>query len=388
MKILENANIYIVAGATSGIGKAMSTVIEGDYYPIGGRNISTLAEIAQTANKKGFFIPGNLFEEGTSAYDFFINELSKVENRCVVQLFSSIDMDSIPVEEDGTTIEDYFDPRNGKRWSSEITIEERHDIRVSMADSQILFWKKMLENLLKRESSEPLIIVYSNSIISKFYENHSLRKHSQYGRLKNTITQLVEEYSEKLKEKNVFVKNILLGLIDTPMFNNRGNLSAERTKKMLEILAPNIPLGGEEMEAGELLQPNDVAEFLYMVGNIYPQAIPTNINLFDKKHLNIEKLMQDFRDKKNNINKLINKNIIQREKGIVELNKNAIDFLIQLRKDSLNQYYDKNKENKKIKESRLRNNISIGEKIVSKLSYEVSIDKFLDTCFRLEGNYP
>ena len=388
MKILENGNIYIVAGATSGIGKAMSKVIEGEYYPIGGRNISTLGQIAQTANKKGFFIPGNLFEEGTSAYNFFINELSKFESRCVVQLFSSIDMDSIPVEEDGEIIEDYYDPRDGKKWNPIVTFEERRNIRIHMADSQILFWKIFLESLLERESREPLIIVCSNSIISKFYENHSVRGHSQYGRLKNSITQVIEEYSEKLKEKNVFIKNILLGLIDTPMFNDRGRLSAERTKRMAETLAPNIPIGGEEMEVEEPLQPDDVAEFLYMIGNIYPQAIPSNINLFHKKHFNIEKLMKDFRDKKNNINKLINKNIIQRERGIVELNENTVNFLIQLRKDSLSHYYNKHKENKKIKEKRLKNNIYIGEKIVSELSYEISSDKFFDTCLRLEGNYP
>ena len=388
MKILENGNTYIVAGATSGIGKAMSNVIEGDYYPVGGRNITTLGEIAQTANKKGFFIPGNLFEEGTSAYNFFVNELSKLESRCVVQLFSSIDMDAIPIEENGEIIEDYYDPRSGQKWDDAILMKERNNIRIAMADSQILFWKNFLESLLSRESQEPLIIICSNSIISKFYENHSFRGHSQYGRLKNTITQLIEEYSDQLRAKNVFIKNILLGLIDTPMFKDRGSLSAERTKRIVEAVAPNIPLGGEEIEAKEPLNPNDVAEFLYMVGNIYPQAIPVNINLFNKKHLNIEKLMRDFRNKKNNINKLIHKNIFKRERDIIELDENAMNFLIQLRKDSLTNYYKEHKENKRVKESRLKNNIYTAEKIVSGLSYEVSADKFFDTCLRLEGNYP
>jgi len=389
MSILENGDTtYIVAGATSGIGKAMGSVIEGDYYPIGGRNIETLAEVASDANKRGFFIPGNLFEEGTSAYNFFIYELVKLENRSVVQLFSSIDMDAIPIEEDGVIVEDYFDPRNGKKWDSSISKKEREEIRVLMADSQILFWEKLLESLLERESSKPLTIIYANSIISKFYENHSFRGHSQYGRLKNSITQLISEYSEKLKEKNVFIKNILLGLIDTPMFNDRGVLSAERTKKIVEAVAPNIPLGGEEIEAKELLSPVEVAEFLYMIGNIYPEAIPININLFHKKHLNLEKLMKNFRDKKNSMNRLINKNIIEAEKGIIELNKNSITFLIELRKESLMDYYTENKENKRVKESRLKNNIVVGEKIVSRLPYRLSRDKFFETCLRLEGNYP
>jgi len=389
MNILENSDrTYIVAGATSGIGKAIGSVIEGDYYPVGGRNIDTLAEVANNANKKGFFIPGNLFEEGTSAYNFFIHELAKLENGCVIQLFSSLDMDAIPKEENGEIIEDYFDPRNGKKWDSLISKEERDEIRQNMADSQILFWKRVLESLLLRESFQPLIIIYSNSIISKFYENHAVRGHSQYGRLKNTITQLIEEYSEKLKEKNVFIKNILLGLIDTPMFNDRGYISAQRTKKMAEILAPNIPLGGERIEVKEPLNPNDVAEFLYMIGNIHPNAIPANINLFNKRHFNIEQLMKDFRDKKNNLNRLINKNITEIERGVIELDKHSIAFLMQLRKDSLMNYYRSHKENKRVKESKLKNNIVIGEKIISKLSPKISRDKFVETCLRLEGNYP
>jgi len=388
MKILENGNLYIIAGATSGIGKAMSQVVDGEYYPVGGRNIDTLSKIAESANKKSFCIPGDLFEEGTPAYNFFIYELAKLDSRCVVQLFSSIDMDAIPIEENGKIIEDYFDPRNGKKWDDNITFEERQSIRIEMADSQILFWKRLLENLLTRESSEPLLLVYSNSIISKFYENHSLKKHSQYGRLKNIITQLIEEYAERLKEKNVFIKNILLGLIDTPMFNNRGNLSAQRTKKMLETLAPNIPLGGEKMEASEPLNPNEVAEFLYMIGNIYPPALPINIKLFDKKHFNIEILMKEFRDKKKSINRLINKNIMQRENGMIELDDNATSFLIQLRKDSLTNYFNKHKENRRVKESRLKNNIYVAEKIVAKLPSKVSIDEFLNIGLRLEGNYP
>jgi|GEM_PF-4198245 len=79
MRMLENGNIYIVAGATSGIGKAIGEIIEEDYYPVGGRNLETLAEIATSANRKEFFIPGNLFEKGTSAYNFLLRSYQNIK---------------------------------------------------------------------------------------------------------------------------------------------------------------------------------------------------------------------------------------------------------------------------------------------------------------------
>ena len=388
MGILKK-NIYVVSGATSGIGKAIGKFIERDYYPIGGRNISSLAEIATTANKKEFFIPGNLFKQGTSAYDFFINSFGKQNYYGVIQLFSSIDMDPIPVVKNGIIIDDYYDPRNGKKWNSSISIEMRKKIRVEMADNQIFFWKNFLESLLTRTTKEPLVIIYANSIIAKLYENHSIKTHSEYGRLKNAINKLIEEYNERLESKNVYIKNILLGVIDTPMFNNRGELSAIRTKKLLKAIAPNFPINGEEITITEPLNPDEVAQYLYKIGNIYPKATPSKINLFHPKHFNIELLMRNFLHKKNNIvRKVVNRHIIHKEKNIVLINEDVKSFLIKLREESLMKYYKENQENKKVKEAKLKNNLISGRKIIETLSLETSTDSFLDTCLRLEGNYP
>lgn len=388
MKMLEKGTMYIVAGATSGIGKAIGEIIEEDYYPIGGRNIETLADIAIEANRKGFFIPGNLFQEGSSAYNFFVDELFKYKQHGVVQLYASIDMDPIPIEENGCIIEDYYDPRDGKKWNHAITTKEKRAIRKAMADEQIVFWKRFLESLLKRDSSEPLVIIYANSIISKFYENHAIRRYSEYGRLKNTITQLIEEYSERLEKRNIFIKNILLGIIDTPMFINRGAISAERTKKLIGLLAPNIPLAGEEIEVTELLNPKEVAAFLYRLGAIYLKATPSNINLFQTKHLDIDKMMREFIQTRHKITKLIVRNIEKKENNVVVLDENVKQFLLRLREESLTNYYEQHSKNRKIKERKLRDNLIIGERIVSTLSPEVSSDVFLDICVRFEGNYP
>ena len=390
MAILEKDDIYIVAGATSGIGKVIGEFIKSDYYPIGGRNIQTLAEIASTANKKEFFIPGNLFDQESPVYNFFMEELSQKDYGGILQLFASIDMDPIPVEENGVIINDYYDPRSGQKWTDGISKEERKQIRREMADNQILFWKSFLEGLVKRESKKTLVIIYTNSIISKFYETHSLKGHSEYGRLKNTITKLIEQYREELEKKNVFIKNVILGVIDTPMFTNRGELSAVKTQKILEVVAPNFPLNGEEITITKPLNAKQVAKFLYDIGNIYPKAIPNKINLFHEKHLDIDALMVEFARKKTDLVKLIrDKHLVNQEKNTVVVDERVKEFLIQLRRDSLKSYYEKNKKrNGRIREEKLKNNITVGKKIVEMLSPQLSTETFLNTCLRLEGNYP
>nr|MCH9740327.1 hypothetical protein [Campylobacterota bacterium] len=186
-----------------------------------------------------------------------------------------------------------------------------------------------------------------------------------------------------------YIKNILLGVIDTPMFNNRGELSAIRTKKLLKAIAPNFPINGEEITITEPLNPDEVAQYLYKIGNIYPKATPSKINLFHPKHFNIELLMRNFLHKKNNIvRKVVNRHIIHKEKNIVLINEDVKSFLIKLREESLMKYYKENQENKKVKEAKLKNNLISGRKIIETLSLETSTDSFLDTCLRLEGNYP
>jgi hypothetical protein len=83
-------------------------------------------------------------------------------------------------------------------------------IREKMADEQIDFFNNMFGALANgRVKQEPLVLVVTNSIISKFKESHSFH-HSQYGRLKQRIGQLCEEYAPVLEMKNIYVKNILL----------------------------------------------------------------------------------------------------------------------------------------------------------------------------------
>jgi hypothetical protein len=83
-------------------------------------------------------------------------------------------------------------------------------IRTIMADEQIAFFDNMFQSLANgSEKEEPLVIVVTNSIISKFKESHSF-SHSQYGRLKQRIGQLCEEYAPTLETKNIYIKNVLL----------------------------------------------------------------------------------------------------------------------------------------------------------------------------------
>jgi S-adenosylmethionine:diacylglycerol 3-amino-3-carboxypropyl transferase len=101
-----------------------------------------------------------------------------------------------------------------------------------MANEQINFWRTLLEKLCSRQSMKTITLVFVNSVIAKYYESSIISKGSEYGRLKNEISKMIEEYRPQLEAKNVFVKNVFLGITKTPMFDNRGDISAYRTGKV------------------------------------------------------------------------------------------------------------------------------------------------------------
>jgi len=127
-------------------------------------------------------------------------------------------------------------------WKKWITSKQKRIIRENLAQKQINFYRNLFEKLLRRDPTESLTLVFTNSIISKFYELPSFcweGSRSEYGRLKNEITKLIWEYSERLKEKNVYIKNVTLGVVDTPMFKKRGKKSEiksiERSFRFLQV---------------------------------------------------------------------------------------------------------------------------------------------------------
>jgi len=75
-------------------------------------------------------------------------------------------------------------------------------------------------------------LVFANSVIAKYFESIFISRSSEYGRLKNEVSKMIEEYRQRLEEKNVFVKNIFLGITDTPMFSKRGPISAINTARL------------------------------------------------------------------------------------------------------------------------------------------------------------
>jgi hypothetical protein len=300
-------------------------------------------------------------------------------------------MDPIPIYDNiaNRIIEDAVNPLTGKKWNSEITIEDKKNIRKNMANEQINFYLTLFDKLLQRQKDSPnLTIIFANSIISKFYENHSF-KNSEYGRLKNEITGLIETYRVSLKEKRVVIKNVFLGIVDTPMFTTRGDISAIRTKKIVAKLGSIIPLNGEEIIAESLLSPESVAEFLFEVGNRPSKETPDTYILFKEKHLDINNILKNYKKEKEIIVEKIFKLNISSEQKCIEISTAETDFIRQLRLDSLNIYIQQNKNiSKQMSKKIINSNMRAMQRILDKLPQKVPYEMFVEISQRAERNYP
>jgi len=173
------------------------------------------------------------------------------------------------------------------------------------------------------------------------------------------------------------------------MFRSRGELSAKRTKRIVEKLGSMIPLNGEEIVSDFLLESKDVAKFLFNLASIEPKESPDTYILFKNSHLNLEKVMKEEFYKKEIINYKINKlNLLFKDNNIV-LSSDIIDFLNNLRATYLNRYLEKNNISSKYLEKKiLSSNLSIGNNILQRYPKIVSKDTFIDMSIRMMSNYP
>jgi hypothetical protein len=433
LKMKKRPDLYII-WATSGIGKKMAGILKKigrQFIPIGSRNSEKMKEAKKGANKNYFSVGGDLFNPNSEAYKYFMGELS--EKWGIAQVLSSADMDPIPkfkeeinpmtweiwaewIDEKEknkikkwvlfeplkystlpnnlkkSIIEDSINPRTWKSWEEWETNEERKKIREEMANEQISFWKKLLEKLCNRQSMKPITLVFVNSVIAKYFESNIISRSSEYGRLKNEISKMIEKYRPQLEAKNVFVKNIFLGITKTPMFDNRGDISAYRTGKVWSFLGANLPLDWEELVASEALESEEVAQFLYEIGNINPNEIPNRILLYKREHLDTKNMTKKHKEKRTTIVKKV-----VEEKGLgidteslsqnseIQITDKIKVFFRELRQKSLKNYLEKNE---KASEEKLASNMNSADKIIDELPKKVSFKSFVDICLRIEGNYP
>ncbi len=412
---LRNNTIYLT-WATSWIwAKIVDFLIENsiDFIPIWSRQKNKLEEIVERkkqirSKQETPTVPyshGDLFDKDSEAYKHFMEEVPKWG---IAFCNAAIDMDPIPTynleidprtwekwwnniseeekkyylkyTEDSTIdprtwekwekdisekeqksiqnkliIKDTINPETWKPWEEWISDKEKKEIRRNLAQKQIDFYTELFERLLERESTEPLTIVFTNSIISKFYEHstfYSEKSRSEYGRSKNEITKLIWKYSEKLEEKWVYIKNVFLWVSDTPMFRDRWTKSAENTARIVEWLGCKLELGWDAIVVWEKpLSAEKVAECLLKIANDNPKKLPRNINLFLKKHtykiLNDE-IIREYSISKNSVKEVIIENIISWEldwdNETVKINKKTINFLRDLRELSLSNYVKDNSE--------------------------------------------
>jgi len=382
--------MFYVTGSTSGVGYDLIDIIVKNNFeaiPIGSRNINNIKNIAGNSNQKGFFVGGDIFDINSDAYNYFMKDIINCSG--TIFCLASVDMDAIPKEnKDGFIEEDCIDPRDGKEWNNAIRTEDKQLVREEMALKQIEFYKTLFDKLLNRQdTSNKLTIIFANSIISKFYENHSF-KHSQYARLKNNITDIIELYRSRLKKNNVFVKNIFLGLIDTPMFRNRGELSAKRTTRIVEKLGVMLPLNGEEIVADTLLKSKDVANFLFTLTDKNPESYPDTYILFRDRHLELDRVLKEEDDKTNILNSKIN-NLNLLSNDVIFLSEDIKDFLLNLRSGYLDKYLStKDIPSNRLKKKILSINLSNGDKILQRYPNMINRDTLLDVSIRMISNYP
>jgi len=382
--------MFYVTGSTSGVGYDLIDIINNnnlEAIPIGSRNINNIKSIADNSNQKGFFVGGDIFDINSDAYSYFMNDIIHCSG--TIFCLASVDMDAMPRKnENGLIEEDIIDPRNGEKWDRNISTDDKKLIREDMAFKQIDFYKNLFNKLLNRSDGSPkLTIIFANSIISKFYENHSIR-HSQYSRLKNEITHIIELYRSLLKNKNVYLKNIFLGLIDTPMFKNRGELSAQRSKNMIDKIGVMIPLNGEDLTSSTVLKSKNVAKFLFDIGSIDSKSSPDTYLLFKNSQLDLEKFIKEELYKKDILKYKINKLDIS-SKDDITLSPDIKNFLNNLRATYLNRYLEKgNISSKYLEKKILSSNLKKGEMILKRYPSVVSKDMFMDMSIRMMSNYP
>ncbi len=457
LKMKKRPDLYII-WATSGVGAWIAQICQDwkqkrDFYPIWSRNLEKIKKISEWANEENFCVPWDIFDSGSEAYKFIIEKLPQKSG--VVQFLSSIDMDPI------SKFKDEIDPRNWKEWAEEISGQEREKIRrdicfnpenygkikreldqyiikdaidprtwkewdenifqgmtdeeakkeykkkirKEMADSQINLWENFLKSLLNRESKELLTIVFVNSVIAKYFESSFISSNSEYGRLKNTISKMIEKYRPQLEAKNVFIKNIFLGVADTPMLEARWPEGARNTWILWALLWPNLPLDWEELVAAKPLASKEVSRVIYEIGNMDPNATPNRIVLYKEEHLDNKNTVRKHKEK---VKKIISKSSQSRKAlGIkwdlwknteVEITDEVKELLKGLRQKSLEDYLDEKypeegqwDDERKAKEKmkkKLEPNMNFADEIIGKLPEKVSLKSFVDICLRIEGNYP
>ncbi len=284
-------------------------------------------------------------------------------------------------------IKDVINPLTGKEWWNEIKTPDWYEenwlnlkiikdelnitweiqdlnlenlkskIREKLADLQIDFFEKFLNNLENRDSKEPLFIVFSWSIISKFFENHSFNK-SEYWKLKSRISELIEEKREVLRKKNVHIVNVYMGITDTDMYKERGSVSAKQTADIVKWLWFFYPLWGKALVASWPLPVEKVANFFYELWEMMKrwEFVPPQVSLYNVEDTDIEAQKKKWAKEGEDISTKIleNKNIwITEDSWLddeIQITDNIKEFLKNLRKGGLENYYNNFLKNRLEKE--------------------------------------
>lgn len=430
----------VIIWPRTGIWKDISNILYENgisFTPVWSRNEWTIQEISKWANpdKEGY--SWDVFKPETEANKYIIESLPN--KKSIIYLSAGMDMDPYRMldpninpntfaEWDGwiddiqkeairwkailgagdewykkfknIIVKDIINPETWQKWHDWTTITEKNELRKRLADNQIEFIRHFIQSLLNRNSREPIVIIFFNTIMAKAFESPMVGDVSHYARFKNEVTKIIEDNRLELEKKWVYIKNIILGLVYSPMLLSRWPVSLIMSKEAADRVWMDIPIGGKPLVARIPLESLNVAENIIKIANTPPDMTPNLIPYFLEEHWNIKNITIEYEQWGD---KILKKVISEREKlwitkdqilenKEINITEAVKDFLIELRQESLDIYISQlslSKEKKEKLKRKLAKNLEVAREIIKKLPQKIFFKSFIDNvCLRIEWNYP
>lgn len=261
----------------------------------------------------------------------------------------------------------------------------KESVREKMSDQQISFFIEFIDRLLARESNEPLTVIFPNSILAKSYELANVKKASPYARMKNEMTKYIENNMAALKKKNVFIKNVTIGITGTDMFLGRGPISAYNSARLSRLVGGRIPVNQVPIRASDALDAEKVSSILYELGQEPPEETPDRIELFMPEHQDFGPQRKEKAQKRAHLAQKVDTFLNGDTK--TPWNQDVKSFLRSLREEALQEYLRQEPDEKNALNIGMKNaDIILNE--YDNFLEDIEREDLIDIAERLEGNYP
>ncbi len=377
------------------------------------RNPITLKKVAKGTNKRNDYIVWDLFSwDNNEARDFLLDKLPNDTQWWALYFNAAIEPDKTPVILRKRTQKvvnrpwkidtllnknwkllphkknlyevnnDYLDPRTHTKWKVGMTNEKKNRIRRELVDKQIDFHRAIFEAFLNwKDKDRKFTILIPNSVITKFAPSGS-----EYFRLKKRTLDLVKEYKERLREKNIIIKVVMPWMSNTKMVSNRGYYNGVKTAKYVKATWEYIPMEWDALLVWELLNKDDIAQFMIDLSEKDPDNTPDLVSLASEQQLDFDNRQEAFLRERERFMSDCGITSLDQEVDIWEKEKK---YLIWLRKKALQDYIESiPSKRKSLFNRRMKKNIIEGEKTLDKLPEKMMGRDFIQVCSDFWNNRP